>query len=41
VGTLEKGPAGEITVYLLTIYDKSETASISNKELKELIKKRN
>lgn len=41
VGTLEKGPAGEITIYLLTIYDKSETATISNKELKELIKKRN
>jgi mRNA-degrading endonuclease RelE of RelBE toxin-antitoxin system len=41
VGTLEMGPAGEITIYLLTIYDKFETATISNKELKELIKKRN
>lgn len=26
-----------VTVYLITIYDKSETSSISNKELKELI----
>ena len=40
VGALEKGPAGDITVCLLTIYDKSETASISDKELKELIKKK-
>jgi len=38
VGIIEKGADGEITVYLLTIYDKSETESISNKELKELIK---
>jgi mRNA-degrading endonuclease RelE of RelBE toxin-antitoxin system len=41
VGTLEKGPAGESTVYFLTtIYDKAETASISSKELKELFKKK-
>lgn len=38
VGKVEKGTDGKITVYLLTIYDKSETASISIKELKELIK---
>lgn len=38
VGTAEKSKDGKITVYLLTIYDKSETASISTKELKELIK---
>ena len=41
IGTVEKGADGEITVYLLTIYDKSETASISSKELKELIKNKN
>ena len=34
VGITEK----EITVNLLTIYDKSETAAITDKELKELIK---
>ena len=38
VGVIEKGAGGETTVYLLTIYDKSETESISVKELKELIK---
>ena len=38
VGTVEKSADGKVTVYLLTIYDKSETASISIKELKELIK---
>jgi mRNA-degrading endonuclease RelE of RelBE toxin-antitoxin system len=38
VGTVEKSADGKTTVYLLTIYDKSETASISTKELKELIK---
>ena len=38
IGTISKSTDGEITVYLLTIYDKSETASISTKELKELIK---
>jgi len=35
---VEKSVDGKSTVYLLTIYDKSETASISTKELKELIK---
>ncbi|GAA4439094.1 hypothetical protein GCM10023188_35160 [Pontibacter saemangeumensis] len=38
VGIVEKDTAGKVTVYLLTIYDKSETATISTKELKELIK---
>ncbi|MFC0609828.1 hypothetical protein ACFFGQ_18970 [Rufibacter quisquiliarum] len=38
VGTVEQSTDGKVTVYLLTIYDKSETASISNRELKELIK---
>jgi len=38
VGAVEKSKDGIITIYLLTIYDKSETASISTKELKELIK---
>jgi mRNA-degrading endonuclease RelE of RelBE toxin-antitoxin system len=38
VGAVEKSADGKITVYLLTIYDKSETASISTKELKELIR---
>ncbi len=28
----------ELTVSLITIYDKAETASINDKELKELIK---
>ncbi len=38
VGKVEKGADEKFTLYLLTIYDKSETASISTKELKELIK---
>ena len=41
IGTVEKSEDGKITVYLLTIYDKSETESISTKELKELIKNKN
>ncbi len=38
VAMVEKSTNEKITVYLLTIYDKAETASISTKELKELIK---
>jgi len=41
VGTVEQSTDGKVTIYLLTIYDKSETASISAKELKELIKHKN
>jgi mRNA-degrading endonuclease RelE of RelBE toxin-antitoxin system len=37
IAITEVGAADEITVNLLTIYDKSETATISDKELKELI----
>src|SRR5690606_7417396 len=38
VGTIERSANGKTTVYLLTIYDKADTAAISTKELKELIK---
>lgn len=38
LGTITKDSDGVVTVYLLTIYDKSETESINAKELKELIK---
>ncbi|RDC65475.1 hypothetical protein AHMF7616_04105 [Adhaeribacter pallidiroseus] len=32
VGTVEQSTDGKVTVYLLTIYDKSETVSRSAKE---------
>jgi len=41
IGTVDRNEEGQTTVYLLTIYDKSETESISSKELKELIKNKN
>ena len=37
IGVAEKLQDGEIVVNLLTIYDKSDTASISDSELKELL----
>lgn len=40
IGTVERSADGKTIVYLLTIYDKSDTAAISTKELKELIKNR-
>ncbi len=36
-GSCTRAMALEVTVNLLTIYDKADTASISDKELKELI----
>lgn len=38
IGVAEKISDEEVTVNLLTIYDKGETDNISDKELKELIK---
>ena len=38
IGYTNSNENEETTVYLLTIYDKSEIASISDKELKDLIK---
>lgn len=38
IGFTEQTSAEEITVYLLSIYDKSDVANISDKELKDLIK---
>ena len=37
VAITKKQLSGETVVYLLSIYDKSDTATISNKELQELI----
>ena len=38
VGQVEQVSSEEITVYLLSIYDKSDVANIADKELKDLIK---
>lgn len=38
IGFTEETSTEEITIYLLSIYDKSEVAGISDKELKDLIK---
>ena len=38
VSLVEKNDKDEVSVYLLSIYDKSEVASISDKELRDLIK---
>lgn len=35
---IEENPEQDITVFLLTIYDKSEQESVSEKDLKNLIK---
>lgn len=38
IGITDSDPGEEITVNLLSIYDKSDTDNISDKELKDLIK---
>lgn len=38
IGQIEQTSPEEITVYLLSIYDKSDVANITDKELKDLIK---
>jgi mRNA-degrading endonuclease RelE of RelBE toxin-antitoxin system len=38
IGITDSAPGEEITVNLLSIYDKSDTDNISDKELKDLIK---
>ncbi len=38
IGAAETTSAGEITVNLITIYDKADIDNISDKELKDLIK---
>ena len=38
IGLAQQTSSEEITVYLLSIYDKSDVANISDKELKDLIK---
>lgn len=38
IGIAEVNTSNEISIYLVTIYDKSDVANIPEKELKELIK---